>query len=151
MRMSMRRFTRLTNAFSKKVENLAHAVALHFTLAEGRGRGCGICRLVERELARFEAEEERRAAREHWRRSEASPGRQSSPPWTAASHHPASPHARSPAFLLMRPSAPSIVRRASRLRGRSEQAPPAMDVRFYELNEDGGPVMVKDPSPEPPP
>ena len=30
MRMSMRRFTRLTNAFSKKVENLAHAVALHF-------------------------------------------------------------------------------------------------------------------------
>jgi len=28
--MSMRRFTRLTNAFSKKVENLAHAVALHF-------------------------------------------------------------------------------------------------------------------------
>lgn len=30
MRMTMRRFTRLTNAFSKKVENLAHAVALHF-------------------------------------------------------------------------------------------------------------------------
>ena len=30
MRMSMRRFTRLTNAFSKKVENLKHAVALHF-------------------------------------------------------------------------------------------------------------------------
>ncbi len=30
MRMSMRRFTRLTNAFSKKVENLAHAVAIHF-------------------------------------------------------------------------------------------------------------------------
>lgn len=30
MRMSMRRFTRLTNGFSKKVENLAHAVALHF-------------------------------------------------------------------------------------------------------------------------
>ena len=26
----MRRFTRLTNAFSKKAENLAHAVALHF-------------------------------------------------------------------------------------------------------------------------
>ena len=26
----MRRFTRLTNAFSKKVENLAHAVSLHF-------------------------------------------------------------------------------------------------------------------------
>jgi len=30
MRMSMRRFTRLSNGFSKKVENLEHAVALHF-------------------------------------------------------------------------------------------------------------------------
>lgn len=30
MRMGMRRFTRLTNAFSKKLENHAHAVALHF-------------------------------------------------------------------------------------------------------------------------
>jgi len=28
--MSMRRFTRLTNAFSKKLENLQAAVALHF-------------------------------------------------------------------------------------------------------------------------
>jgi IS1 family transposase len=28
-RMGMRRFTRLTNGFSKKVENLAHAVSLH--------------------------------------------------------------------------------------------------------------------------
>jgi len=26
----MRRFTRLTNAFSKKIDNLRHAVALHF-------------------------------------------------------------------------------------------------------------------------
>jgi hypothetical protein len=30
MRMQMRRFTRLTNAFSKKVQNLGYAVALHF-------------------------------------------------------------------------------------------------------------------------
>lgn len=30
MRMSMRRFTRLTNAHSKKIENLAAAVSLHF-------------------------------------------------------------------------------------------------------------------------
>lgn len=30
MRMQMRRFTRLTNAFSKKIENHAHAVALHY-------------------------------------------------------------------------------------------------------------------------
>lgn len=29
MRMSMRRFTRLINAFSKEVENHAHAVAIH--------------------------------------------------------------------------------------------------------------------------
>ena len=30
MRMQMRRFTRLTNAFSKKIENMRAAVALHF-------------------------------------------------------------------------------------------------------------------------
>lgn len=30
MRMGMRRFTRLTDAFSKTVENLAAAVSLHF-------------------------------------------------------------------------------------------------------------------------
>jgi hypothetical protein len=30
MRMGVRRFTRLTNAFSKKVENHAHAIAIHF-------------------------------------------------------------------------------------------------------------------------
>jgi IS1 family transposase len=30
MRMHMRRFTRLTNAFSKKLENHFYAIALHF-------------------------------------------------------------------------------------------------------------------------
>src|SRR2546429_2772997 len=30
MRMGMRRFTRLTNGFSKKIENHAHSVALHY-------------------------------------------------------------------------------------------------------------------------
>lgn len=30
MRMGMRRFTRLTNAFSKKIENHGHSVAVHF-------------------------------------------------------------------------------------------------------------------------
>src|SRR5207245_8573881 len=30
LRMGNRRFTRLTNAFSKKVENLAHSVSLYF-------------------------------------------------------------------------------------------------------------------------
>lgn len=30
MRMSIRRFTRLTNAFSKKIDNHAHSIALHY-------------------------------------------------------------------------------------------------------------------------
>ncbi|MDF2774752.1 MAG: transposase [Geminicoccaceae bacterium] len=30
MRMSMRLFTRLTNAFSKKLDNHMHAISLHF-------------------------------------------------------------------------------------------------------------------------
>lgn len=30
MRMGMRRFTRLTNGFSKKIDNHGHAIALHF-------------------------------------------------------------------------------------------------------------------------
>ena len=30
MRMSKRRFTRLTNGFSKKIENHGHAVATHY-------------------------------------------------------------------------------------------------------------------------
>jgi len=30
MRVGMRRFTRLTNGVSKRVENLAHAVSLHY-------------------------------------------------------------------------------------------------------------------------
>jgi hypothetical protein len=33
IRMNMRRFTRLTNGFSKKLENHAYAVALHFFTA----------------------------------------------------------------------------------------------------------------------
>lgn len=48
MRMGMRRFTRLTNGFSKKIENLSAAIALHYmhynfarphtTLSKNRGR-----------------------------------------------------------------------------------------------------------------
>ena len=38
MRMSMRRFTRLTNAFGRKIGNHAHSVALHFM-------HCNFCRI----------------------------------------------------------------------------------------------------------
>jgi hypothetical protein len=38
MRVSMRRFTLLTNAFSKKIENYEAAIALHFT-------HCNFCRV----------------------------------------------------------------------------------------------------------
>lgn len=49
IRMQMRRFTRLTNAFSKKLYNLKAALALHFTYynfvrphsKHGVGPGCG--------------------------------------------------------------------------------------------------------------
>ena len=43
MRMHMRRFTRLTNAFSKKVENHAHVVALHFLF----NNFCGIHKTLQ--------------------------------------------------------------------------------------------------------
>src|ERR1700689_2401297 len=47
MRMHMRRFTRRTNAFSKKLENRCHAIALHFVCKAAQdltgytGYGCG--------------------------------------------------------------------------------------------------------------
>ena len=50
IRMGMRGFTRLTNAFSKKVENHAHAASLHFAhynlcrphqTLSGKGEGQG--------------------------------------------------------------------------------------------------------------
>ena len=40
MRMSMRRFTRLTNAFSKKIENLRAAVAMYFAWFTRRFASC---------------------------------------------------------------------------------------------------------------
>ncbi len=55
MRMSMRRFTRLTNAFSKKIENRVAMVALHVmycttTIAESIRR-CGLLRRCKRTSA----------------------------------------------------------------------------------------------------
>lgn len=76
MRMSMRRFTRLTNAFSKKLENHAHMVALyalwynfvriHKTLRTSPAMAAGISdRLwsMEDVVALIDEREERRASR----------------------------------------------------------------------------------------
>ncbi|MGH2508088.1 MAG: IS1 family transposase [Ktedonobacteraceae bacterium] len=76
MRMSMRRFTRLTNAFSKKLENHAHMVALyalwynfvriHKTLRTSPAMAAGIeSRLwsMEDMVALIDEREERRAPR----------------------------------------------------------------------------------------
>jgi IS1 family transposase len=64
MRMAMRRFTRLTNAFSKKLANLEHAVSLHFAYYKflprsqdaachsGDGSGADGPRVVDRGFAR---------------------------------------------------------------------------------------------------
>ena len=41
MRMGMRRFTQLTNGFSKKAENHAHAVAIYFMHYTGHPRANG--------------------------------------------------------------------------------------------------------------
>ena len=72
MRMGMRRFKRLTNGFSKKVENHAHAISLHFmqytnAAPDGRhGAGGGIvCRPAGR---RWRASDERRDTGVRWRR-----------------------------------------------------------------------------------
>jgi hypothetical protein len=56
MRMGMRRFTRLTNAYSKKIENHAHAIAIYFmhynfckirsTLRVTPAMACGLLREV---------------------------------------------------------------------------------------------------------
>lgn len=46
MRMNMRRFTRLTNAFSKKVDNLRYSVAIHFM-------HYNFCRVHQTKLARI--------------------------------------------------------------------------------------------------
>jgi hypothetical protein len=39
----MRRFTRLTNGFSKKIDNHGHAVALHFMVRFRRGCEACLC------------------------------------------------------------------------------------------------------------
>jgi hypothetical protein len=44
MRMAMRRFTRLTNGFSKKLDNLKAAVALHFAYYKLGARSSDLAR-----------------------------------------------------------------------------------------------------------
>jgi hypothetical protein len=55
MRMHMRRFTRLTNGFSKKIENHAHQVALHFMARPKGPKEFGPLGLVLADLDRPEA------------------------------------------------------------------------------------------------
>jgi IS1 family transposase len=74
MRMGMRRFTRLTNAFSKKVDNHAHAVSLYFlhynfarihgTLKQTPATGGGTfrSRLEPRRSRRFTGQTSRRSS-----------------------------------------------------------------------------------------
>jgi hypothetical protein len=53
MRMQMRPFTRLTNAFSKKIDNLGYAVAFHFMHFDFAGfiRLCALRRAMEARIA----------------------------------------------------------------------------------------------------
>ena len=71
----MHRFTRLTNAFSKKLENHCHALALYFmfydfcrihkTLKVTRAMAAGVTKIMEhgRNRALIDARDDRRAKR----------------------------------------------------------------------------------------